>query len=81
MTHDCAAGNQPRLRLDRKASAPDSLEFTFDGGTNLDPGTDMHIHSGQIVLTHAGDLEARWEFHKDGKSAGQHKMLFTERTE
>src|SRR5262245_42321959 len=40
MTHYCAAGNQPRLKLDRKASTADTLVFVFDGGTNFDPAKD-----------------------------------------
>ena len=44
MTHYCAAGNQPRVKLDRAKSTPDELIFVFDGGTNLDPEKDMHIH-------------------------------------
>ena len=81
MTHYCAVGNQPRLRLDRKASTPANLVFTFDGGTNLDPKVDGHIHSGHIRFTDTGDLEATWDFYKDGKPAGQHKMLFTGRAD
>src|SRR5262245_29087300 len=37
MTHYCAVGNQPRVKLDRKTSKADDLFFAFDGGTNLDP--------------------------------------------
>ena len=43
MTHYCAAGNQPRVKLDRAHSTPDQLIFVFDGGTNLDPEKD-HAH-------------------------------------
>jgi hypothetical protein len=81
MTHYCAAGNQPRLRLDRKASSTGDLVFGFDGGTNLDPKVDMHIHSGHLLLKEGGSLEAAWDFYKDGKAAGQHRILFTERTD
>ena len=55
MTHYCAAGNQPRVKLDLAKSTPDELIFVFDGGTNLDPEKDMHIHGVRI------------KFEKDGK--------------
>jgi hypothetical protein len=32
MTHFCAAGNQPRLKLDKARSTPDHLIFVIDGG-------------------------------------------------
>src|SRR4051812_11535892 len=34
LTHYCALGNQPRLKLDRAKSTADNLIFSFDGGTN-----------------------------------------------
>ena len=37
MTHYCAIGNQPRMKLNAKKSTPQELVFDFDGGTNLNP--------------------------------------------
>ena len=51
MTHYCVAGNQPHVKLDRANSKPDQLIFVFDGGTNLDPHKDMHIHGVKIRFT------------------------------
>jgi hypothetical protein len=67
MTHYCAAGNQPRLKLDRAASKPDDLVFVFDGGTNLDPAKDMHIHGCRFHFTEDGKVEARWSAYAGGK--------------
>lgn len=69
MTHYCAAGNQPRVKLDRKASKADDLIFNFDGGTNLDPAKDMHIHDVRIVLKDADHIESRWVAYQGGKPA------------
>jgi len=74
MTHYCAMGNQPRFRLDRKTSTPGSLRFVFDGGTNLDPAKDAHVHDGRITLGTDGTMLAAWSYNKDGKPAGQHAM-------
>jgi hypothetical protein len=73
MTHYCSMGNQPRMRLDERASTPDRLVFAFDGGTSFDPGKDVHIHSG--VLEWRGDvLHADWAAWAGGKEAG-HKVF------
>src|SRR5436305_744807 len=48
LTHYCAAGNQPKMKLDRQASTTDQLQFVFDGGTGFDPAKDLHIHCGHI---------------------------------
>jgi hypothetical protein len=68
MTHYCAMGNQPRLKLDAAASTPDRLVFAFDGGTNFDPARDGHVHSG--VVEWKGDgLHADWTFWAGGKES------------
>ena len=61
MTHYCAVGNQPRVKLDRVHSTPDHLIFVFDGGTNLDPQKDMHIHGVKITFHKDGKVDSAWE--------------------
>jgi hypothetical protein len=70
MTHYCAIGNQPRMKLDRKASKPGELNFAFDGGTNLDPAKDMHIHSLIMKIRDDKHVDSAWDAFKDGKPAG-----------
>jgi hypothetical protein len=73
MTHYCSMANQPRMRLDDRASTPDRLVFAFDGGTNFDPAKDVHIHSG--VLEWKGDtLHVDWAAWAAGKETG-HKVF------
>lgn len=66
MTHYCAAGNQPRLKLDLAASKPGDLVFAFDGGTNLDPAKDLHVHSARLILKDQHHLREEWTAHVDG---------------
>lgn len=66
-THYCAAGNQPRFKLDPSASAEDKLWFGFNGGSNMKPN-DGHIHQGSIRLVDADHVEEEWWFFKDGKA-------------
>jgi hypothetical protein len=56
MTHYCAMGNQPRVKLDRANSTPEHLIFVFDGGTNLDPSKDQHIHGVAITFEKDGHV-------------------------
>jgi hypothetical protein len=76
MTHYCAVGNQPKLKLDTKASTPDQLVFAFEGGTNLDPAKDMHMHSGKISFRD-GRVETAWDGYKDGKKTGTHTFVLS----
>ena len=75
LTHYCAVGNQPRMRLSVASSRPDELVFDFAGGTNLDPAKDLHVHSGRIRLVDADHLEAEWAVLKDGKVGGHHRFF------
>jgi hypothetical protein len=70
MTHYCAMGNQPRVKLDRAKSTPKHLIFVFDGGTNLNPEKDMHIHGLVITFHDDGKVTSAWEGYQGGKSAG-----------
>jgi hypothetical protein len=70
MTHYCAVGNQPHVKLDKAKSTPDQLVFVFDGGTNLDAQKDMHIHGLKIMFHDDGKVTSAWEGYMGGKSAG-----------
>jgi hypothetical protein len=73
MTHYCAMGNQPRMKLDTTASTQDELKFAFVGGTNLDPAKDGHIHAGALKFDGAA-LLADWTFWAGGKEQGHNKF-------
>jgi len=79
MTHYCAAGNQPRVKLDRARSRPDHLIFVFDGGSNLDPKKDMHIHGLEITFHKDGRVTSAWEGYTGGKTAGITPFVMTRR--
>ncbi len=70
LTHYCAAGNQPTMRLDRAASTGERLIFDFTGGTNLDPATDHHIHDMELGIHGDGKIESVWNSWADGEPAG-----------
>jgi hypothetical protein len=73
MTHYCALGNQPKMKLD-SASPKGRLDFKFAGGTNLDPAKDMHMHEGWIKVVDADHIELSWQAWQDGKADDGHKV-------
>ena len=50
MTHYCALGNQPQVKFNPSKSTASDLVFDFNGGTNLNPRRDLHMHSLRLVL-------------------------------
>ena len=60
VTHYCAGGNQPRMRLDFAKSTADAFVFAFDGGTNLGPDTDHYIGSAAIQIIDENHVESIW---------------------
>jgi hypothetical protein len=80
LTHYCSMANQPRMRLDRKASTPDRLVFAFDGGTNFDPAKDTHVHSG-VVEWKGESLHNVWTVFSGGKETGQNRFVLRRRKE
>ena len=65
MTHYCAAQNQPRMRA--KKVTGNVIAMDFDGGTNLDPAKDMHIHAVKIELLGPDEIRETWIGWKGGK--------------
>ncbi len=70
LTHYCAGGNQPIMRLDRKGLADGRIEFDFVGGTNLDPAVDMHIHSTTFEFGEDGSMASTWVGWAGGEPSG-----------
>ncbi len=70
VTHYCAAGNQPQMKLDRAASSADHLVFAYTGGMNHDPAIDMHIHSAELTLMPDGRLDSVWSSYQAGQPSG-----------
>ena len=76
LTHYCAGGNQPRMRL-VQSSGTDPLELRFDyaGGTNIDAARDSHMHSARMWLKGPDALESEWTAYAKGKPAGAHRFV------
>jgi hypothetical protein len=53
------------------------LIFVFDGGSNLDPEKDHHIHGLTITFLPDGKVSSAWEGYADGKKAGTTTFLMS----
>ena len=58
LTHYCIEGNQPRMRA-RNASGS-RFDFQFDGGANIDPRRDQHMHSASLELLGDDEIRTEW---------------------
>jgi len=76
-THYCSHGNQPRFKLNNKASTPSRLVFDFAGGTNLDPAKDMHLHAMCFALTDKDHMTVDRDGYEDGKKTVAQKLELT----
>ncbi len=65
LTHYCAAGNQPRMKLAR--ATENELVFEFAGGTNLDAARDFHMHDATMRFPACDRVEATWYSWGGGK--------------
>jgi hypothetical protein len=74
LTHYCAGGNQPRMKLDIAASTPEKLQFAFVGGTNLDGGV-SHVHQGWISVKDPNHFDAAWTAFAGDKPSGENKFV------
>ena len=65
LTHFCTEGNQPRMRA--RDTGAERFDFAYDGGTNIDPLHDRHMHSATLVLVGADEIRSEWTELAEGK--------------
>jgi hypothetical protein len=65
LTHYCMEGNQPRMRA--RAPKGSRLEFAYDGGTNIDPARDRHMHSASFEFLGKDEIRSQWTELAEGK--------------
>lgn len=75
LTHYCAAGNQPRMRLDSYDPATQTLVFEFQDATNLASPNAGHMHRAVYKFPDRDRFVTEWTYWRDGKPA------FTESSE
>lgn len=58
LTHYCMEGNQPRMRA--KNTKGSRFDFAYDGGTNIDPKRDRHMHSAILEFLGVDEIRSEW---------------------
>jgi hypothetical protein len=50
-----------------KAAQGSRFDFAYDGGTNIDPKGDRHMHSASLALLGADEIRTEWTELAEGK--------------
>src|SRR5262245_17013535 len=66
LTHYCVAGNQPRMKAEKRTD-PNKIVFQCDGGTNMKSENDVHMHHATLVFVDDNHIQSEWLEYKDGK--------------
>ena len=66
MTHYCAMGNQPRMRL-KKSDNPKTFKFVFADGTSMKSAGDPHMHQLTMTIVDKNHMTHEWVMYADGK--------------
>lgn len=67
MTHYCALGNQPHMKL--KSSDGKVMVFEMDEPVGIQSENEPHMHAVTLTLKTDNILEQRWTHYVDGKQA------------
>lgn len=68
LTHYCAMGNQPRMKL--KSADGKVMSFEMAGKAGIDDAKEMHMHAMKLTLADPNTLTQEWTHYMHGKSAG-----------
>lgn len=66
MTHYCALGNQPRMKL-AETDAPNVLKFVYLDGTSMKSVQDPHMHQLTMTLVGHDKMTHEWVFFAGGE--------------
>jgi hypothetical protein len=79
LTHYCALQNAPVMKF-VKSDKPGEIKFAFDGGTNFDPKSDMHVHEGAYRIKNTNLIEEDFVVYSDGKANSKINSLLKRKT-
>ena len=78
LTHYCMEGNQPRMRA--RGAQGSRFGFAYDGGTNIDPKRDRHMHSATFDLASANEIRSEWSELAEGEPVFVARMHLVRKT-
>ena len=68
MTHYCAFGNQPRMKM-VKTNRPNTYKFVYMDGTSIRSIKDPHMHQLTLTMLNKNHITHEWVFYENGKPA------------
>jgi hypothetical protein len=68
MTHYCATGNQPRMKVGSFDPKTNQIDFQFLDATNLPDPNAGHMHNAVFTFRGPNEVTEDWTFYKDGKA-------------
>jgi hypothetical protein len=74
MTHYCATGNQPHMKL--KKGDAQSISFEMTKPTGISSAKEAHMHAVTLTLADPDTLKQEWTFYTDGKKSGVNAFNF-----
>ena len=75
MTHYCALGNQPRLRLDQSDGS--TFEFHYLDGAGIDRETTGHMGGMKMTIVDENTIQHEWAYYEGGEVKNVSKFTFT----
>jgi hypothetical protein len=78
LTHYCMLGNQPRMKLNARASSADTLVFDFAGGDNIKT-TKAHMHAETLHFVGRNKIESTCMNCEKGKACEKHTAVLVRR--
>jgi hypothetical protein len=79
LTHYCALQNAPVMKF-VKTDKPGEIKFAFEGGTNFDPKSDMHVHEGAYRIKNGNVIEEDFVVYSDGKENSKVNSMLKRKT-
>lgn len=74
MTHYCALGNQPRLKLQETDGKV--FDFVYVDGVGIDRETTGHMGGMKMTLVDENTIQSEWAYYEGGKEKNVTKMTF-----
>ncbi len=78
LTHYCHLHNQPHMK--GRLVNPNEVSFDFASGSNIDPKTDMHMHSARYRFIDDDHFISTWTLYEGGKPTADAKMDMKRKT-
>jgi hypothetical protein len=75
LTHYCATGNQPRMKM--KTATEEEVVFEYAGAGVPQPALDTHMHAARHRFVGPDRIESEWTLHAKGQEADVARLFLS----